>query len=189
MENGLLLGEVFVLGQVVLISGSPQGTSRIDLILNYVEGTIKEKGFSTVAYSVTQFSAEDLAGARYNSEDIVQFAEVVKNADAVIIGSPVYKASYTGVLKSLLDLLPEGIFKSKPVLPIMIGGTSRHLLAIDYSLKPLITILKGEPLQGLYFVDQEVDKNDRVSPIKDEELLTRTKQQIDELIEVIEKTK
>ena len=91
---------------------------------------------------------------------------MIKQADGLIIGSPVYKASYTGVLKSLLDLLPEGALKNKPVLPIMVGGSSRHLLAIDYSLNPLIAILKGQPLQGLYFTDSEIDKSDEVHQSK-----------------------
>ena len=155
------------MGQVVFISGSPAVPSRTDIVLKHVEALVKEKGVSTKNYSVTDFSPEDLVKGRWDSQDIVKFADVIKQADGLIIGSPVYKASYTGVLKSLLDLLPEGALKNKPVLPIMVGGSSRHLLAIDYSLNPLIAILKGQPLQGLYFVDGEIDKSNEAAPIKD----------------------
>jgi FMN reductase len=62
----------------------------------------------------------------------------LKGASGVIIVSPVYKAAYSGALKTLLDLLPQDILKDKPVFPLMVGGSGAHLLAIDYSLKPLL---------------------------------------------------
>ncbi len=173
------------MSQIVFISGSPAVPSRTDIILKHVEALVKDKGLSTTAYSVTEFSPEDLVKGRWDSEDIKKFANVIKQADGLIIGSPVYKASYTGVLKSLLDLLPEGALKNKPVLPIMVGGSSRHLLAIDYSLNPLIAILKGQPLQGLYFTDSEIDKSDEAAPIKDAELLERIHNQINEFVVAI----
>lgn len=175
------------MSQIILLSGSPSLNSRTDIILKYVESLIQQKGISTVSYSVTDFSPEDLVRGRYNSEDIVKFVEKIKQSDGLIIGSPVYKASYTGVLKSLMDLIPEGGLKNKPVLPIMIGGSTRHLLAIDYSLNPLIAILKGQPLQGLYFVDGEVDRTNETSPIKDEELLDRVQTQTNEFVAAIER--
>lgn len=177
------------MSQIVIIAGSPAVPSRTDLILKYVEGAVQQKGLSTVSYSVTDFSAEDLVKGRYNSDDILKFAEVINQADGVVIGSPVYKASYTGVLKSLLDLLPENALKNKPVLPIMVGGSTRHLLAIDFALNPLISILRGHPLQGLYFVDSEIDKTDAVAPVKDEALVARLQTQINEFVEAVEKAK
>lgn len=173
------------MSQVVIISGSPAVPSRTDLVLKHVEAIVKEKGLSTTNYSVTEFSPEDLVKGRWDSEDIVRLANVIKEADGLIIGSPVYKASYTGVLKSLLDLLPEGALKHKPVLPIMVGGSARHLLAIDYSLNPLIAVLKGHPLQGLYFVDGEIDKTNETAPIKSTELLERIQNQVNEFVGAI----
>ena len=71
----------------------------------------------------------------------------------------------------------------------MVGGSTRHLLAIDYSLNPLIAILKGQPLQGLYFVDKEIDKTNEAEPIKDAELLERIQNQVDELIGAVDRIK
>lgn len=173
------------MSQVVFISGSPAVPSRTDIILKHVEALVIEKGLSTANYSVTEFSPEDLVRGRWDSQDIAKLNEVIKQADGLVIGSPVYKASYTGVLKSLMDLLPEGALKNKPVLPIMVGGSHRHLLAIDYSLNPLIAILKGQPLQGLYFVDSEIDKSNEAAPIKDAELLERIQNQVNEFVVAI----
>lgn len=175
------------MNKIVILSGSPSIPSRTDISLKYIQTLVEKEGFTTEYYSITEFSATDLFQGRYDSEDILMVSEKIKQANGIIIGSPVYKASYTGVLKALIDLFPEGAFKDKPVLPIMIGGSNRHLLAIDYALKPLISILKGEPMQGLYFVDKEVDKQNPVSPIRDEELLNRTQSQVKEFIEAIQK--
>lgn len=175
------------MSEIVILSGSPSIPSRTDISLKYIQILLEKEGFTTKYYSITEFSATDLFQGRYDSEDILMVSEKIKQANGIIIGSPVYKASYTGVLKALIDLFPEGAFKDKPVLPIMIGGSNRHLLAIDYALKPLISILKGEPMQGLYFVDKEVDKQNPLSPIREEELLNRTQSQVKEFIEAIQK--
>lgn len=173
--------------EIIIVSGSPAIPSRTDISLKFIQSLVEKEGFTTDYYSITDFSADDLFQGRYNSEDILGISKKIKQANGIIIGSPVYKASYTGVLKALIDLFPEGAFKDKPVLPIMIGGSNRHLLAIDYALKPLISILKGEPMQGLYFVDNEIDKQSPEAPIKDVELLNRTHSQVKEFIDAIQK--
>ncbi|WP_057912930.1 NADPH-dependent FMN reductase [Peribacillus muralis] len=171
---------------IVILSGSPAIPSRTDISLKHIQVLVEKEGFSTAYYSITDFSADDLFQGRYNSGEISKLAENISKARGIIIGSPVYKASYTGVLKALIDLLPENAFKGKPVLPIMIGGSHRHLLAIDYALKPLISILKGEPLQGIYFVDKEIDKTAPENPIHDLNLIDRVQGQVQEFVEAIQ---
>ncbi|MDQ0896682.1 NAD(P)H-dependent oxidoreductase [Paenibacillus sp. V4I7] len=61
------------------------------------------------------------------------------------------EASYTGVLKAFLDLLPQKGLECKVVLPLAVGGTISHLLAIDYALKPVLSALGARNiLQGVY---------------------------------------
>lgn len=174
------------MSDIVILSGSPAIPSRTDISLKHIQSLVENAGFTTAYFSITDFSAEDLFQGKYNSEDISKLSERIQAARGIIIGSPVYKASYTGVLKALIDLLPEGAFKGKPVLPIMIGGSNRHLLAIDYALKPLISILKGEPLQGIYFVDKEIDKQNPENPINDLHLIDRVQSQVQEFVEAIQ---
>src|SRR3954471_17181518 len=119
------------MSDIVILSGSPAIPSRTDISLKHIQSLVEKEGFTTAYFSITDFSADDLFQGKYNSEDILKLSERIQAARGIIIGSPVYKASYTGVLKALIDLLPEGAFKNKPVLPIMIGGSNRHLLAID----------------------------------------------------------
>ena len=109
----------------------------------------------------------------------------IQRAAGVVIGSPVYKAAYSGVLKTLIDVLPQDAFKNKPVLPLMTGGSPAHLLALEFSLKPLIASLKGQSLQGLYILDSQISKHLEGNSFLEEEILSRAKKQLHEFIEAI----
>lgn len=58
-------------------------------------------------------------------------------ADALVIGSPVYKGSYTGLFKHLFDMIEPEALKGKPVLLTATGGGHRHALVIEHQLRPL----------------------------------------------------
>lgn len=175
------------MSEIVILSGSPSAPSRMDLVLQQVQMLVEKQGFTVTNVSVRDFAPEILANARWDHEDIKKLTETIEKAEGVIIGSPVYKASYTGVLKCLLDLLPENIFKDKPVFPLMVGGSQAHLLAIDYSLKPIIAILKGQPIQGLYLTDKQIDKDNQENPIQDEALVQRMHDQVEQFSEALNK--
>ncbi len=66
---------------------------------------------------------EDLVYARFDSPAVQNTARLLEKAEGVIIATPVYKASYAGLLKAYLDLLPEDVLSGKAVWPIAAGGT------------------------------------------------------------------
>jgi FMN reductase len=59
-------------------------------------------------------------------------------AAAVLIGAPVYRASYPGVLKNLLDILPVEALQNKPVGIVAMGGSLHHYLAVDTQLRQVL---------------------------------------------------
>src|SRR5205807_10548537 len=59
-------------------------------------------------------------------------------ASAMLIGAPVYRASYPGVLKNLLDITPVEALQNKPVGIVAIGGSPHHYLAIDAQLRQVL---------------------------------------------------
>lgn len=61
----------------------------------------------------------------------------LENADALIIASPVYKGSYVGLLKHLIDFLDPLALAGKPVLLAATGGGQRHALVVEHQLRPL----------------------------------------------------
>jgi FMN reductase len=67
--------------------------------------------------------------------------DAIAEADAVIVVTPVYAASYSGLFKMLVDVLPQDALRDTPVLLGATGGTARHSLAIDHALRPLFAHL------------------------------------------------
>ena len=62
----------------------------------------------------------------------------VRAADGVIIASPVYRGSFTGALKNLLDHLPLESLAGKPVGIIAMGATQHHFLGVDWHLRDVL---------------------------------------------------
>jgi FMN reductase len=67
----------------------------------------------------------------------------------------------------------------------MVGGSIAHLLAIEFSLKPIIHNLKGVSTQGVYFEDSSIDKENSGNPIKETDCEFRLQSQLEELINAI----
>jgi FMN reductase len=90
--------------------------------------------------------------------------ERVMRADILVVGSPVYKASYTGVLKSFCDHISAMQLVGKLAIPLMVGGSLQHFLALDTHLRPLLVELGATcATPGLYVVETELDQlNDQV---------------------------
>jgi FMN reductase len=67
-----------------------------------------------------------------------QAIERVAAAGAVLIAAPVYRASFPGVLKNLLDIVPVGGLQGKPVGIVAMGGSAHHYLAVDTQLRQVL---------------------------------------------------
>lgn len=65
--------------------------------------------------------------------------KAVVDASAVLIASPVYRASFPGVLKNLLDILPVEALRNKPVGIVAMGGSPHHYLAVDSHLRLVLS--------------------------------------------------
>lgn len=142
---------------VVAIGGSPSQRSRSGVLLERAKHALQGKGVEVVTFQVRDFNAEDLLHARFDSPQVLNFLQLVEKADGVIVATPIYKAAYSGALKTLLDLLPERALSGKVVLPIATGGSIAHLLAVDYALKPVLSALKAqETLQGIFADDTQI---------------------------------
>lgn len=95
------------MAKIVVINGTPSLVSRINAVIEYAENGLGGKGFEVERINVAELPPEDLIHTKFESEAIVKANGLVAEADALIIVSPVYKASYTGVLKTFLDLIPQ----------------------------------------------------------------------------------
>ena len=142
---------------VVSVGGSPGAKSRSNGLLAHARRLLELRGVEVVSYQVRDFQAEDLLHANFASLQIRQFAEQVSRADGLLVATPVYKASFSGALKALLDVLPERALQHKVARPIASGGSAAHMLAVDYALKPVLAALKAqEVLQGVFAEDSQI---------------------------------
>src|SRR4051794_35114977 len=118
--------------------------------------------------------AERLAGQRPDEEiDLIDLGDglldwssaavasalvKVRAADLVVVASPTYKGSYTGLLKLFLDRFKADELFGVTAVPLMLGGDLRHSLAPEVSLKPVLVEIGATcPTRGLFLVDSEVD--------------------------------
>ncbi len=142
---------------VVSIAGSPSVRSRSGVLLERARDWLSRRGVEVASHQVLDFPAEDLLRARLDSPPVLALAEQIGRADGLLVATPVYKASFSGALKVLLDLLPERALEHKVVLPFATGGSSAHMLAVDYALKPVLAALKAqEVLHGVFAVDKQI---------------------------------
>lgn len=168
--------------KIVAIAGSPSQTSRSSAVLGYAKAMMETNGATVDSVTVRDVPAEDLVAGNFESVALQQIQRLIEQADAVIVGTPVYKATYTGVLKSLLDLMPQYAFKNKIMLPIATGGTIAHLLSLDYAIKPLFSVMGATHiLQGVYILDSQIQRTDTGSIQLADEIESRLKDALLEL--------
>ena len=89
------------------------------------------------------------------SADLQKVIDALSAADGVILVSPVFQASYSGLFKSAMDVLPAGTLEGVPVLLGATAGTARHSLVTEMALRPLVAYMKALPTRTAVFAASE----------------------------------
>ena len=96
------------------------------------------------------------------SEQLSEMIAEVEQADAVITVSPVFKASYSGLFKSFWDLVDNEALRGIPVQLGATGGSPRHSLVIDNSMRPLFSYLRMRVMPvGVYAATEDWGATDQ----------------------------
>ncbi|MET8703570.1 NADPH-dependent FMN reductase [Kitasatospora sp. NPDC058032] len=142
---------------VLSVSGSPSPTSRTTRLLRLVDARLEERGHRVVPFEVRSLPAHALLSADLSHPELAAALELFAAADGVVIGTPVYKAAYSGLLKALLDVLPQYALRDKAVLPLATGGSTAHVLAVDYALRPVLSSMGADHItQGWFVLDRHI---------------------------------
>ncbi|MEU6389193.1 NADPH-dependent FMN reductase [Streptomyces sp. NPDC046939] len=142
---------------VLSVSGSPSPVSRTGRLLRHLDRQLAAQGHEVIPLDVRAVPAEALLGADPRHPAIVEVGELLARADGLVVATPVYKASYSGVLKALLDLLPQYALAGKTILPLATGGSVAHVLAIDYALRPVLSSMGAAHIvQGWFTLDKDI---------------------------------
>ena len=75
--------------------------------------------------------------------DVRRIVQTIIDAEALVIGSPTYKGSYTGLFKHVIDLLDPADLRGKPVILTATGGGDRHSLVVEHQLRPLFAFFEA----------------------------------------------
>lgn len=147
------------MSSIIALAGSPSVTSRTVALLTTIAAGLTADGHDVRVVPVRALPAEALLGADASDPAVAEVVTAVQGADGLIVGSPVYKAAYSGVLKTFLDLLPASALAGKAVLPVLTGGAPVHALAVDYALRPVLTALdSAHVVPGLFLVDKQIER-------------------------------
>jgi FMN reductase len=94
----------------------------------------------------------------WSDGEVGRLVAEVGDADLVVVASPTYKATYTGLLKLFLDRFAGGTGLTGIAVPLMLGAGPAHALAPEVFLRPLLTELGAVvPVRGLYVLDAQHD--------------------------------
>ncbi len=144
---------------IVAISGGLNAPSKTEALLQ----TLVERLAKAIPIQVhfIKFSeiAPLLGGAIYRNQlpqQVQDHLAAVENADALIVGTPVYRASFTGLFKHFFDFVEQNALIDVPILLAASGGSERHALVLEHQLRPLFSFFQAQTLPiGVYATDRD----------------------------------
>lgn len=132
-----------------LIVGFSGNISRPSSTRRFVE-TVTEALAKQAGLSHAVFDVEDLGSSLTAARSVADLDPAARRvirtiieADALVIGSPTYKGSYTGLFKHVIDLLDPSDLRGKPILLTATGGGDRHSLVVEHQLRPLFAFFEA----------------------------------------------
>lgn len=137
---------------VAIVVGNPKPRSRTfqaaQLVAEQLTGSPPDLAVDLVDFGPALLDWSDAA--------VADAVATVQASRLVVVASPTYKASYTGLLKLFLDRFGAGSLADVTAVPLMLGGDWRHALAPEVFLKPVLAELGAStPTRGLFLLDSE----------------------------------
>jgi len=125
---------------VVGVSGSPTRPSRTTALVQEVTEAFATRvgGVATVVELAPLLSGLGSGPFRGDIGPTVRTAlEAVEAADLIVVGSPAYRATYTGLFKLFFDHVGQHALVDKPIVLTATGGSDRHALLVEHQMRPL----------------------------------------------------
>ena len=174
--------------RVVAVSGGLQSPSKSAALAEHLLGLIGERVPCERRLVDLGQIAPQLAGSVWRShlpETVERALALVEQADILVVVTPVYRGSFTGLFKHFFDFIHQDALIDKPVLLAATGGSERHALVIDHQLRPLFSFFQARTLPlGVYATDRDF-ANYR---LQDEALIERARLAVQRALPLIELT-
>lgn len=145
--------------KVVGVSGSLKAPSRtIALVDELIDSLGNHLAIESHTIRINELGPS-FAGALNRAElpaEVEQALQTIESADVLVVASPVYRASFTGLFKHLFDFVDQYALVDTPVLLAATGGSERHALIIEHQFRPLFSFFQALTLPvGVYAHDSD----------------------------------
>ena len=145
--------------RLVAVSGGLQRPSKAAALAEHLMDLIADEVLCEQRLIELGQLAPQLAGATWRShlpDTVERELAAVEQADILVVATPVFRGSYTGLFKHFFDFIHQDALIDKPVLLAATGGSERHALMIDHQLRPLFSFFQARTLPlGVYATDQD----------------------------------
>lgn len=136
MSNNLIVG----------FSGNlsrPSSTRRF--VESVTEALAQQSGLPHAVFDIEDLGSSLTAARSVADLDTTgrRVVDAIIAAEALVIGSPTYKGSYTGLFKHVFDLLDPADLRGKPIILTATGGGDRHSLVVEHQLRPLFAFFEA----------------------------------------------
>jgi FMN reductase len=146
--------------RICVLVGNPKAGSRTLAAAESLAGRLAAAGDDVQVVDLALHASEVFA---WPSENMDTLMKQVATTDVLIVASPTYKASYTGLLKSFLDRYGAFGLRGVRAVPVMTGADRGHAMAPDVNLRPLLTELAASvPTQSLYIETPKMGALDEI---------------------------
>jgi len=161
--------------RLVAVSGSLHAPSRTDALIDAIVAEFgRQLDVSSRIIRINEIGPS-FAGVLKRSElpEVAQSALLaIETADVLVVASPVYRASFTGLFKHLFDFVDQYALVDTPTLLAATGGSERHALILEHQFRPLFAFFQALTLPvGVYahdsdftdYVITDADLTDRIT--------------------------
>lgn len=148
-----------LLGIIGSVSNPSKTLAAVDVAL---EAAAHAYGVKTERLHLAEYDLATADGRTLDqyTGDTARALELITGSKAFLIGTPVYRASYSGALKNLLDMVPRGMWQAdvaplanRAVGLVATGASPHHYLAIDQELRPVLAFFGAHVVGGGVYAD------------------------------------
>jgi len=149
---------------VGIVVGNPKPGSRtLDVAVAVARAASEEAGLEGADPIVVDLALHGAEVLDWSSEVVRGLVDAIGGCSLLVVATPTYKASYTGLLKCFLDWFPTTGLRGVVTVPVMVGAGPAHALAVEVHLRPvLVEIGATLPTRGLYVQESELPRLDAV---------------------------
>ena len=162
--------------RVVGVSGSPTDPSRTTALVQRVSAAFADElgGEVEVIELATVLPSLATGGYRPSLGEAARDAlEAVENADLLVVGSPAYRATYSGLFKLFFDYVGQYALVDTPVVLTATGGSDRHALLVEHQMRPLFGFFQALTLPlGIFANERDFTDYQVTSSELDERIAT-----------------